>query len=104
MNLADLFLEIKDERLSRGALESYEQRLAHLYGEYMLRIATLKKAEALFFYAKEQQNPELPDIKIKRIWKASDEGIDLTQKEIEVKAISKILSSIRSRIYQTPNY
>lgn len=104
MNLATILTEIKDENLTRGMLEQYEQKLTHLYATYMLAIASLEKAKALFFLAQGQEHPELPDVKIKRIWGGRDEGIDLTTKKIEVKAIAKMLSSIKSRIYQTPNY
>jgi hypothetical protein len=104
MNLAEILQGVRDEHLSRAALESYEQKLTALYSDYMLRIATLQKAESLYFYSMEQQNPEMPDVKIKRAWRATDDGIELRQKEIEVKVIAKNLSSIKSRIFQTPNY
>lgn len=104
MNLKDTLLAVKESNLSRGQLEQFEQDLTALYSEYMMRIAILQKAESLYFYSMEQSHPELPDVKVKRSWRASDDGLELRQKEIEVKVIAKNLSSIRSRIYQTPNY
>ena len=101
MNLQEILTAIKDENLSRGQLENYEMILANLYGEYQMRIAALKKAEALYFYAKEQEHPELPDVKIKRVWRATDDGLELIQRELEVKAIGEMHSSVRSRIYQS---
>ena len=59
-----------------------------------------KTSKALFFLAQGQEHPELPDVKIKRIWNGRDEGIELTTKKIEVKAIGKMLSSVKARIYQ----
>lgn len=100
MSLLELLKEIKEENLTRDRLEAYEQQLSYLYAEYMMRIATLKKSRAMYFYAKEQEHPELPDVKIKRIWESTDEGLELIQKESEVKAVSRMLSSIKSRIYQ----
>ncbi len=100
-NLSEILSAVKEENLSKGQLELYEQKLAALYADYMMRIATLKKARAMYFYAKEQSNPELPDVKIKRVWDATDDGLELIQKEAEVKAVSRVLSSIKSRIYQT---
>lgn len=101
MTLTDLLQEIKEEHLTRERLEAYEQQLSVLYSEYMIRIATLKKSRALYFYAKEQEHPELPDVKIKRIWDAQDDGLELIQREAEVKAVSRMLGSIKSRIYQS---
>ena len=101
MTLQEILSKVREERLSRADLESFEQHLTALYSEVMLRIATLQKAESLYFYAKEVEHPELPDIKIKRLWRASDEGIELRQREVEVKVIAKNLSSIKSRIYQS---
>lgn len=103
-DLASILTEIRDETLTRDRLEKYEQSLSALYATYMIRIATLKKARAMFFYAKEQEHPELPDIKIRRIWEAGDDGLELIQKEAEVKAVARMASSIRSRIYQSVGY
>lgn len=102
--LLDTLTAIKESNLSRGQLEQFEQTFTALYSEYMLRVATLQKAESLYFAAMEKEHPELPDVKVKRLWRASDDGLELRQKEIEVKVIAKNLSSLKSRIYQTPNY
>lgn len=101
MNLRDLLTEIKEENLTRDRLEAYEQQLSVLYAEMMMSIATLKKSRALYFYAKEQEHPELPDVKIKRVWDATDEGLSLIENEANVKAVSRMLGSIKSRIYQS---
>jgi hypothetical protein len=101
MSLLETLQAIREENLSRGQLEGYEQHLTALYSDYMMRIATLQKAESLYFYSMEQSHPELPDVKIKRAWRATDDGVELRQKEVEVKVIAKNLSSIKSRIYQS---
>ena len=102
--LTDVLLAIKESNLSRAQLEQFEQTFTALYSEYMMRIAVLQKAESLYFGSMEQQHPELPDVKIKRMWRVTDDGLELRQKETEVKVIAKNLSSIKSRIFQTPNY
>lgn len=99
MNLSTLFSEIKESGLSRAQLENYEQQLAYVFAETMLRIGELKKERALFIL--ERTNPETPDIKIKRLFDANPQGQELIEKEANVKAISRMLSSIRSRIYQS---
>lgn len=100
MTLKDTLTAIRESNLSRGQLEQFEQDLTALYSDYMLTIAKLQKAESLYFYSMEQSHPELPDVKIKRAWRATDDGLELRQKEIEVKVIAKNLSAIKSRIYQ----
>lgn len=101
MNLTELFSKIKEESLSRGQLEQYEQDLASVYAEMMMKIATLKKSRALYLYTKGQEHAELPAVKIKIIWDATDEGLSLIELESQVKAVSRILSSVKSRIYQS---
>lgn len=102
--LLDVLQSIKEQNLSRGQLEQFEQTFTALFSDYMMRIAVLQKAESLYFGAMEQTHPELPDVKIKRMWRVTDDGLELRQKETEVKVIAKNLSSIKSRIYQTANY
>ena len=102
--LIETLAAVKEDRLSRADLELYEQKFTALYSDYMMRIAVLQKAESLYFGAMEAEHPELPDVKIKRLWRVTDDGLELRQKETEVKVIAKNLSSIKSRIFQTPNY
>lgn len=104
MNLIDILKEIKDENLTREALERYDKHLTALYSEYMLRNAELEKEEGFFYDRMKEQHPEMSDIAITRKWRVSDEGIEFRRKEREIKVINKNLSSIKSRIYQTPNY
>ena len=99
MNLITILREIKDENLTREALEKYEQMLAGLYAEYMMEIGSLKKERALYFL--ERQKPDVSDVSIRRIWDAIPNGQRLIELEAHVKAVSKMLGSIKSRIYQT---
>ena len=99
MNLIDLFREIKDEHLGRQALEKYEQKLAGLYAEMQVEIGSLKKERALYFL--ERQRPEVTDISIRRQWDAIPNGQRLIELEANVKAVARMYSSVRSRIYQS---
>lgn len=101
-NLAEILRAIKYEHLGRAELEKYEQSLASLYAEMMIEIGSLKKSRALYFL--ERQRPETTDISIRRIWDATQDGQQLIENEANVKAVGKMLSSIKSRIYQSPNY
>lgn len=98
MSLLNIIKEIKDENLTRGALEQYEQRLASLYAEMMVEIGELKKERALYFL--ERQKPDVSDVSIRRLWDAIPDGQRLIELEANVKAVSRMLSSIKSRIYQ----
>ena len=98
MNLLETLRIIADENLSREALERYEQKLAGLYAEYMMEIGSLKKERALYFL--ERQKPDVSDVSIRRIWDAIPNGQRLIELEANVKAVSRVLSSIKSRIYQ----
>jgi len=97
MNLIDLFTEIEDERLSRAQLEAYEQKLASLKGRYQLRKAELLKAKGLF----KKRLGDVPNTKKEDEWDSSDEGQELIDVKGNIDAISPILSSIKSRIYQS---
>lgn len=98
MNLLDILKEIKDENLTRASLEQYEQKLAALYAEMMIEIGDKKKERALYFL--ERQSPERTDVSIRRLWDAIPAGQRLIELEANVKAVSRMLSSIKSRIYQ----
>lgn len=99
MELTDLFQAVKDEKLGRADLEMYEQKLAGLYAEMMMEIGSLKKERALYFL--ERQRPETTDVSIRRLWDAIPNGQRLIELEANVKAVSRMLSSIKSRIYQS---
>lgn len=99
MNLLGILQEIKEQNLSKGQLETLEQRLSALYAEYQLEIADLKKERALYFL--ERQKPEVSDVSIRRLWDAGTNGQRLIECEHSVKAVAKMLSSIKSRIFQT---
>ena len=97
--LLDTLQAVKEKDLPEAKLEEYSDTLTSLYADMMIEIATLKKSRAIYFYTKEQEHPEMPDVKIKRVWDATDEGQELIKLEHYVKATSKVLSSIKSRLF-----
>lgn len=98
-DLSKLFKSIREENLSRGMLEQYEQQLSGTYAEMMVEIGSLKKEKALFIL--ERTNPETPDVKIKRLFDGNPNGQRLIELEANVKAVGTMMRSIRSRIYQS---
>lgn len=102
MTLPEILKAVRESNLSKGQLESYEQHLAALYADLMVRIGELKKSRALYFLANEKdaEGKKMPDVKVKRIYEGTPEGQELIESEANVKAVSRVLSSLRSRIYQ----
>lgn len=97
MTLLELFEAVKDGSLSKTDLEHYHGDLTNLYAAMQVEVADLEKEEAKFFYARTQ--PSVSDISIKREWKATDQGQRLILLNRYIKATSKILSSLKSRLY-----
>lgn len=99
-DLAEIIKAVRDEHLSKGMLESYEMHLSNLYAQYMVRIGEIKKERALYFL--ERQKPDVSDVSIRRVFDATGNGQELIELEANVKAVARLASSIRSRIYQSP--
>ena len=97
--LLQLLEAVKERNLTEAQLEEYSDELTNLYASMMIEIAGLKKSRAIYFYTENQKHPELPDVKIKRLYEVTGEGQRLILLEHYVKATSKVLSSIRSRLY-----
>ncbi len=99
-NLAEikkLLEEVKEQFLDKDKLESYHSALSNIYAEMQFEIADLKKSRALFFI--ERSVGKVSDVSIKREWDATPAGLTLMEIELAVKAVSKILSSLKSRLY-----
>ena len=97
MKLLELFSQVKDGSLNKDQLEKYHSELSHLFADMSIEMAEIEKSEATFFYKK--MNPQISDVYIKREWRATELG----QRQIILKrylaATSKILSSLKSRLY-----
>lgn len=96
MTLKELLLKVNEKQLSKEQIEGYRDELSNLYALLMLELADLRKAKAIYFIEQKQKT----DVATERQWAVTKEG----QREIEIahyaKAVEKILSSLKSRLYQ----
>lgn len=95
-SLQDIIKGIKEENLTKDRLESYSSMLDILSAEMELSLAEIEKEEAMFLANCGEKTRASATTK----WDASELG----QKEIELKrnirAVSKLASSVKTRIYQ----
>lgn len=96
MILQDIINQIKEGNLTKYQLEDYASMLDVLGAEMELELSIVEKTEALFL----ANCGEKTRAGATTQWEASDLG----QKEITLKrqlrAISKLSSSVKTRIYQ----
>ena len=96
IDIKTLITEIKEANLTKEKLEEYSSMLDILCAEYELNLAEVEKAEAMFLANCGEKTRAGATTK----WDSSELG----QKEIELKrqlrAISKLSSSVKTRIYQ----
>ncbi len=93
---------VKEQNLTKVTLEQYSDELTSLYASMHLRAAEVEKAEALYFLdTRTHATVHLSDIEIKRKWKASNMGLEQIDLNHSLKAIEKLLSSVKHRIYST---
>lgn len=96
MTLSEIINSIKEGNLTKYQLEEYSSMLDVLSAEYELTLADVEKSEALFLAECGEKTRAGATTK----WDASEEG----QKEIllkrQLRAISKLASSVKTRIYQ----
>lgn len=96
MDIKSLITGIKESNLTKDQLEDYSSKLDILCAEYELELAEVEKAEALFLANCGEKTRAGATTK----W----ESTELGQKEIELKrqlkALSKLASSVKTRIYQ----
>lgn len=94
--IPDIILGIKEGNLTKDQLEDYSSMLDILQAELELELADKEKECALFLARSEEKTRAGAE----RAWDATEFG----QKEIELKrqirAISKLASSVKTRIYQ----
>lgn len=98
MNLKELFLAVKDEKLPLILIEKYRDEMVHLHTDMQIELADLEKKEAKYFM--DRAHPDVSDVSIKRQWRITPDG----QREITVnrylKAIAKEIDSLKSRVYR----
>lgn len=96
MKLVDLFKAVQERNLSKDKLEEYRDDLSNLYALMQLELAEIRKAKALHIFESAEKTIAAKEA----AWAASEKG----QREIElahyIKGTEKILSSLKSRLYQ----
>jgi len=94
--IQDIITGIKEQNLTKFQLEEYASMLDVLSAELELELATIEKSEAIFL----ANCGEKTRAGATTVWEATESG----QKEIELKrnirAVSKLASSVKTRIYQ----
>jgi len=96
MTIPDIIKGIKEANLTKDQLEEYSSMLDVLCAEMELELGAVEKEEAMFLANSDEKSRAGAE----RTWNATEAG----QKEIELKrnirAVSKLASSVKTRIYQ----
>ena len=95
MTLTDLIKSIREEKLTKQQLEDYYTELTALYAEMSDRLGELEKQEAMFLSKCEERTRAGAE----RIWDATDLGQEEIGLKRKVKAVEKLASSVKHRIF-----
>lgn len=98
--LTKLLDAVKEQNLTKTQLEDFHSELTNLYAQMMLEMAELEKEEARYFLTmKKSDDGDRPDIVVKRMWRGTESGQRLIELARYSKALEKMLSSVKNRIY-----
>lgn len=96
MKLIELIKSVQEKNLSKDMLEQYRDQMSSLFAQMQIELAEIKKSKAIYFI----ENRAKTDKETERNWQGTKEGL----REIELshysKALEKLLSSLKSRLYQ----
>lgn len=96
MQLKELIEAVKEKNLTKTQLETYRDDMSSLFSLMQMELADIRKAKALYMFSSELKTVSAKEV----AWNASDKGL----REIELshysKACEKMLSSLKSRLYQ----
>lgn len=99
MDLKSLIEAVKEQGLTRTQLEDYRDQMTSLFASMALEMAEIEKAEALYFMAHTAEGPAKTDISVKRSWAITTNGLRQIELKHSLKALEKLLSSLKSRIF-----
>ncbi len=100
MKLIDLLKSVTEKNLSKQQLEDYHTELTGLYAQMMWELSDLEKQEAVYFLEyKEMAEDKVTDVEIKRKWRGTPGGLRLIELKNYEKAVTKVLVSIKNRMY-----
>ena len=97
MNIRELALAVKESKLSKDHLEDYYSQLTSLSADAELEMADIEKEEAI--YLNDCAEPTRSGAE--RKWKATERGLKQITLKRSIKALDKLRSSIKSRLYQS---
>ena len=96
VKLRELIEAVKEQKLDRQQLEAYQDEMSNIFAQMQFEMADLEKREALFMNQK-ADTQSVAEVKIQ--WKATKEGQRLIELKRFATATSKMLSSLKNRIY-----
>ena len=96
MQITELIQSIKEEKLDKFQLENYSSQLDVLQAEMELALADLEKDEAMFLAKSEHKTRAMATIQ----WDATEKGQEEIELKRKLRAVSKLASSVKTRIYQ----
>lgn len=99
--LLDLIKNVQEKTLTKQQLEDYHTELTSLYAQLCWEMAELEKKEAVFFLGEKGLHAELTDVAVKRKWRGTEDGQRLIELKNYEKGTSKVLSSLKNRMYAT---
>lgn len=105
--LTTLLEKVQERNLTKTDLEAYHTELTNLFAQILIEASELEKEEALYFleakeiYRTTHEGKDTSDIAVKRLWRGTEKGQRLITLKAYSKAIEKVLSSLRNRIYAT---
>ena len=97
MKLTDLILAVKEQNLSKDALENYRDELSSLYAQMQMEMAELEKEEATFMADPIFEKDSVAQKKIN--WKSTESGLRLIVLKRYCLAIKELLNSLKSKLY-----
>ena len=97
--LLQLLDAVKDHSLTKTQLEQYRDSMVHLHSQMQLELAEKEKKCAAFFLERKVADPTASDISIKRVWKATEDGLREIELNRFIKAVAKEIDSLKSRLY-----
>lgn len=96
MTIQEIIKGIKEENLTKYDLENYSSMLDVLSAEMELSLANIEKEEAMFIANCGEKTRAGAVTK----WEASEKGQEGIQLKRNIRAVSKLASSVKTRIYQ----
>jgi len=97
MKISELAKSIKEGNLSKQQLESYYDELTGMYAIMEERAGELEKQEAIYLNECEEKTRAGAE----RKWNATVLGQEAITIKHNIRALSKLISSVKHRIYAT---